>query len=584
MFWLENSIPHQYRDWIRDGVLMWNPAFERVGIKNAIVVKQQPDDADWDPADIRYNTIRWLVSYDATFAIGPSHSNPYTGQKFDADIGFTEGVMRLGARRRYELRVHPVQRLDRMKAPSWTSSQPGGIAGRFICDYAGGLVERASFAYDVMATRPDWSAEKEEKYVREFAMTIAAHEVGHTLGFRHNFRASTINRMDQLADTDRTHNVGLAASVMDYNPPVIALKGERQGDYFPVVVGSYDHWAVEYAYKPIPGAKTPQDELPELRKIGARVAEPLLAYGTDEDAGMSARALDPRNTRFDFTHDPLEWFSHEFKLTSELWANMEAKLVRSGDSYEVLRRAFGHSWQPYFVGSHLAMKYIGGVYHNRDHAADPSGRPPYTPVPPGEQRKALQFLADEIWAPSVFQVPVSLLTKLQFERFVDFEGRQFHAPRLDYPLHDSVLAVQGEVLNDLYHPVKLSRLVDLELMYPDPDDKFTLADMFVGIRDTIWSELDTSSAINGFRRNLQRAHLKQLVQLVLKPKEGTPGDAVALARADLVQLEAAMEGAVQRGAPDYTTQAHLEESRARIRKTLDAHVERVLIQPPKKEE
>ena len=116
VFWLENSIPLEYREWIRNGALMWNPAFERIGFKDAIVVKQQPDDADWDPADIRYNTIRWFVSYDAAFAIGPSHSNPYTGQQLSADISLAESAVRLGARRRYETSIHPVRDLQELKA------------------------------------------------------------------------------------------------------------------------------------------------------------------------------------------------------------------------------------------------------------------------------------------------------------------------------------------------------------------------------------------------------------------------------------------------------------------------------------
>ncbi|MFB3153069.1 MAG: DUF5117 domain-containing protein, partial [Candidatus Acidiferrales bacterium] len=98
VFWLENSIPVEYREPIREGILLWNPAFEKAGFKNAMVVKQQPDDADWDPADMRYNTLRWFVGYDASFAIGPSHTNPYTGQILDADIGISEGILRLAAR------------------------------------------------------------------------------------------------------------------------------------------------------------------------------------------------------------------------------------------------------------------------------------------------------------------------------------------------------------------------------------------------------------------------------------------------------------------------------------------------------
>lgn len=582
VFWLENSIPHEYRDWIRDGALTWNPAFERIGFKNAIVVKQQSDDADWDPADIRYNTIRWFVSYDRSFAIGPSHSNPYTGQQIDADIGLSEAMMRIAARRRYELSVHPVQRLERLKASTEAPSFIGEVRPE-LCDYGSFLLDASTFGYEVLAARPDWDPAKEEKYLRQFAIWVVSHEVGHTLGFRHNFRASTVNRMDQLTDTKRGKAVGLAASVMDYSPPVVALPGEKQGDYFQEVVGSYDQWAVEYAYKPIPGAKTPQDEVAELRKIGARVADPLLLYATDEDAGLGARALDPRNNRFDFTDQPLDWFETRLKLVDELWSKMESKLVREGDSYEVLRRSFGGSLTDYFVGSHVAMKFIGGIYHNRDHAGDPGGRLPYRPVPAEEQRKALKFLRDKIWAADVFDVPAGLLVKLQFGRFPDFEGRQSRAKRLDFPIHEVVLSVQGSVLDELYNPVKLGRLQDLELL-ADPADRFTMADAFVGVREAIWSELDNESSINGFRRNLQGKHLEHLMKLVLRPPKDMPGDAVALARADLAQLQTGIDQTLRSGQLDYTTRAHLENVAAKIRQTLEARVEQQLVrEEPKKE-
>jgi hypothetical protein len=574
VFWLENTIPVEYRDAFREGVLLWNPAFEKAGFKNALVVKQQPDDPEWDPADIRYNTIRWFVAYDASFAIGPSHTNPYTGQIIDADIGFTEAIVRLGARRRYQFYVNPVQGLQQLKAAH--SAHPGALQGRTLCTYGQGIVEQASLAYDVMAARADWNPEEEKEFIRQFIAEVTAHEVGHTLGLRHNFRASTISQMDQLADAERSRTVGLGASVMDYNPAVVALEDEAQGEYFPQVVGSYDQWVIEYGYKPIDGAQTPGDELPELRKIAARVADPLLPYASDEDAGLSPRALDPRNTRFDFTDDPLAYFAHEFKLVNELWANMESKLLESGESYTVLRRAFGLSWTPYFRGSHVAMKYIGGIYHNRDHYGDPNGRMPYVPVPAAKQREALDFLARQIWAPDVFQPPADLLNKLQFDRFFDFEFSAFTAPRLDYPLHDAVLAVQSEVLNDLYHPIKLARLQDLELKFPDPNERFTMADMFIGIRRAIWSELDAGASSNSFRRNLQREHLKHLIRLVLKPPEGTPEDGVTLARADLVELQGGIDRALGVSQLDYVNRAHLEETRARIRQALEAQLQRGL--------
>jgi hypothetical protein len=362
--------------------------------------------------------------------------------------------------------------------------------------------------------------------------------------------------------------VGLAASVMDYNPAVIAIKGEEQGDYLPQVVGSYDNWAIEYGYKYIAGTATPEDELPELKRIAEQGADPLHPYATDEDAGLNARAMDPRNTRFDFAADPLEYFRHEFRLLDELWANMEDKLLEDGESYTILRNAMGYSWTPYFRGGLVAAKNIGGIYHNRDHAGDPNGRLPYEPVPAKRQREALNFIATEIWGPDVYMKPAKLLNKLQFERFWDFEFSNFTASRLDYPLLEIASFLQNQTLATLYNPLRLGRLQDSQMMFDDPAKAFTMADLFLGIRSAIWSELDSRSNINVFRRDLQRTHADYLIQMTLRGG-AFPADARALARADLVYLKDKIESALG-GSLDHTTQAHLQETHARIVQALEA--------------
>jgi hypothetical protein len=576
VFWLENSIPAEYREAMREGVLMWNAAFEKAGFKNALVVKQQPEDADWDPADIRYNTIRWFVGYDAAFAIGPSHTNPYTGQIIDADIGFSEAILR-GRRRYYQRFIHPVQSWQALISdPEVASGGPGRRDPRLLCSLGEGMAQLSALGFDLLASRPDWSPEKEKEYMRQALAHITAHEVGHTLGLRHNFRGSQINTFDQLFDTARTHAVGQVNSVMEYSPPMIATRGQKQGDYYSRVAGTYDYWAIEYGYKPIPGTGSPEEESAELAKLAARVADPLLAYATDEDAGFGPRALDPRNNHWDNSTDPLAYYSHQLRLVQELWANMEKKLLVAGDAYNILRLSFNNTWSPYALAGMTAQKFIGGLEHNRDHYGDPGGRLPYVPVPAAQQRRALAFLAEKIWAPGTFQVPADLLNKLQFERQSDFDWSVWTAPQLDYPLHQQVLAVQSAPFNSLYHPVKLSRILDMEMRYSSPDDRFALADLFTGVRQAVWSELDAGGNSNSFRRNLQREHLRRLIQIVLRPEEGTPEDAVTLARADLVDLRGKIEKALSGGQLDGVNRAHLEETRARIQQALEAQVTRGL--------
>ena len=245
------------------------------------------DDADWDAADTRYNTIRWFAGVGASFAIGPSRANPFTGQIYDADIGFSEGILR-SVRRQGEEFVAPVfppSDTAPAAAPTLWNRNPH----RF-CDYADGLAQQAAFGVNVLEARGALTPELEEKLMREFLIQVAAHEVGHTLGLRHNFRASTILKPDELNNLEKTSALSQSASVMDYNPIVIAARGEKQGHFVPVTLGPYDYWAIEYAYKPITG-----DERAELSAIASRAAEPLLPYSTDEDAlgTFSPSAIDP---------------------------------------------------------------------------------------------------------------------------------------------------------------------------------------------------------------------------------------------------------------------------------------------------
>ena len=597
VFWLENTIPVEYREPLKQGVLLWNKAFERIGIKDAIVVKQMPDDADWDPADTRYNTIRWFAGVDATFAIGPSRANPFTGQIYDADIGFSEGIVRFTRRSAEEFVAPVVQEgqetaavLARVGglAPAWSRNQ------RFFCDYADGLAQQAAFGVSVLDERGMLTPEVEEKLMREFLIEVTAHEVGHTLGLRHNFRASTILKLNELNDIAKTDELSQSSSVMDYNPIVIAPKGEKQGHFAPPTLGPYDYWAIEYAYKPIEGK-----EKEELAKIASRVADPLLPYSTDEDAigTYSPRSIDPLANQFDQSSDPIAYFRQRIGIVNELWASEESKLAKPGEGYQVLRRALVRGIGEYNRGLLTSSKFIGGIYHYRDHVGDPSGRVPFTPVPAAKQREALDFLRTYAFSDKAFQLPPGLQDRLAIERLPDLDFlRYYSTPRLDFPWHDTVLSLQRAVLNRLYHPITLARIQDNELRFAANEKPFTMADMFKGLDSAIWSELDSGATkVSSLRRNLQREHLKQLIRLALRPAPPAPPttlspfslpepptprppeDATTLARASLVEIQAKIRKVLAAGAvTDTTTRAHLQETQGRIASTLQAQVEKPL--------
>jgi hypothetical protein len=580
VFWMENTIPVQYRDAIRDGVLLWNKAFERIGFKDAIEVKQQPDDADWDAADVRYSTLRWFNGYpDPGFAQGPSRANPLTGQLYDADIRFDAGMTRFMHRQMDEF-IAPVVMpwLQQARKPflaPWNSGPTD------FCDFAQGAVLDAEFAFDLLLARGmDPQGPEAQKFLHDFLMEIAAHEVGHTLGLRHNFRASTIHTLEQAQDADLTAREGLTGSVMDYIPTNIAEHGWKQGQYHQTTLGPYDYWAIEYAYTPI-DAPTPDAERPELNKIASRGSDPKLAYDTDEDAGIGDEGfdMDPLVNRFDFGPDPLKYYAHRMKLADEVWANMETTLEKPGEGYQILRRSFDVAFSQAGYGLTLASKYIGGVYHYRDHVGDPGNRVPFSPVPAAKQKEALELLREHLFSPTSFRFSPELLNKLANPRFTDFTNFEETAnSRFDLPIHEMVFSLQNNVLKRLYNPVVLSRILDSEVATKDPPDAFSVGVLFGELQDSIWAETKspgTSLNIDSYRRSLQRAHLRKLVALVLHETE-VPEDAQTIARQNLTALRAQLQAAAAKPGIKMTleTRAHLSESISRIDDALKANMQR----------
>ncbi len=566
-YWLENSIPKQYRKAIADGTLIWNDAFERIGFQDAIVVKQQPDDAAWDPADSRYASVRWFVTTTGSFAIGPSRINPWTGEIYDADIGFSEAIVR-NARSEYRELADPVAMMNAVAESVLAVPKPGQDPRRVLCSMGEGIAQQAAFGHAMLMARGmKPGSPEEDQYVNDFLLHVQAHEAGHTLGLRHNFRASNLHAVGNLQNTRATTEKGLTGSVMDYVPVNLAARNETQGQYWQTTLGTYDYWAIEYAYSVFPGVKAPEDERPHLEKIASRVAAPENAYGTDEDTG------DPLTNRWDIGTDPLEYYNNRVALARELWSRIPTEFARDGEGYQAMRRAFVSGVVEYVPAVLNVGKTIGGVQTFRDHVGDPGGRLPLKPVPAERQRAALEFLRRNVFASDAFKLPPDLLNRLAADRWPDFTFSIFFMPRMEFPIHNVVLSLQNFVLNGLYDPVKLDSLVDLERHFGSGERPFTMMEMFEGVQSAAWSEVYGAgpARIDSFRRGLQREHLARLTRLVVDRPEGAPEDATTMARYNLVDLKKKIDAAVGQAA-DAATRAHLEESRARIEAALNAHM------------
>ncbi|MFQ5844503.1 MAG: zinc-dependent metalloprotease, partial [Planctomycetota bacterium] len=273
VFWIENTVPHRYRRVVRDGILEWNRAFARIGISDAIEVRQMEEDADWDPEDARYNCFRWITSSRLSFgAIGPSRVDPRTGQILDADILYEAENLR-GLLWSYQRHHLPRSDAGAPEPYFLAHEAPRPVILRGACDLAVLRVPDLDFARTAFWLRRPGRPVPEEYIVQGLKETVT-HEVGHVLGLRHNFKASMIVDLDELDDRERAEREGLFGSVMEYNPPNVARDPERQGYYFTPTLGAYDHWAIEYGY-------TFEDD--RRQALVKEVAQPGKQYATDED-------------------------------------------------------------------------------------------------------------------------------------------------------------------------------------------------------------------------------------------------------------------------------------------------------------
>ncbi|MBY0457553.1 MAG: zinc-dependent metalloprotease, partial [Gemmataceae bacterium] len=472
---------------------------------NAIEVVQQRDDEDFDPEDMNYNTFRRITT-DSAFAIGPSRANPLTGEILDADILFDADFIRYW---KHERQIHgPSGRMYEPISPIQAMDSGWGLNTDLLARSRGGWNDRerpqafdprmaaiqqgvcqcgshtkmelglASLAiggleFDLGQEKKDGKDPKKDdkngkdgkdgkepkkddpkakereqeldRLIQQAVKEVVMHEVGHTLGLRHNFKASTMLPAAQLHDTKITREKGLVGSVMDYSPVNLAPKGVKQGDYFTTTIGPYDYWAIEYAYKP--------DANPdELKKIASRGAEPGLDYGTDEDTFLTA---DPNTNRFDLGADVLDFARSRVLAAEELLKTAATKVIDDGEGHQRVRVAFMMLLSEYGNGAYLMSKFVGGEHAHRDHRNDPKGRDPLVPVDAAKQREALKFLQEHILTDRPFDFPPELLRKLAVERWLHW-GAGYSST--DFPVYDRVLGIQRLALNQLLSARTLQRV------------------------------------------------------------------------------------------------------------------------------
>jgi len=607
VYYVDRSVPEEYRTYVKEGIEAWNEAFEAAGYKNAVVANDAPDDSSWSAEDIRYSTVRWTAAHQMGYAIGPSQTDPRTGEILNADILLSSSFVR-GWQQTYETLMPETGAASstrkvglplRRTARALRQMFPDRLARR-ACWAERGKSQQLGLQRAMLLARGtiEPGAPMPENYLGAAIKDLVMHEVGHTLGLRHNFKASSGIPTEELQDKSFTEKHGLSLSVMDYAPVNVAAEADEQGHYWNPNVGTYDKWAIQYGYMPIteqpaegeltrtgPLADTTTAETNGLDKIAAESSDPFHTYGTDEDNWLGPYAVDPLTNAWELGSSPLSFAETRTEVVRTVEPMLDDRLIAEGERYHRLREATTALILERYRSLMPVTKTIGGMYVARDHKGTPDARMPFRLVPAEKQREAVEVLVENVFAPDAFQFDPERLNKLAPDRRAHW-GTSWSL-QIDFPVHEYVDMVQTGLLNEVLHPARLKRMIDNQVRAAG--DGYGPGDLMPRLTDAIWSELDASPArsveVNSFRRNLQRVYTDRLVDFALgttswititygdADQVRTPEDVRSLARLELVELSDEIGRVLDRRSLDRDTRAHLSETKVRIDRALDASVD-----------
>ena len=479
VWWIENTTPKELRSTIKAAGEAWNKAFEPLGFINAVQVKEQPDTADWDAGDIRYNVLRWTSSPNPPFGgYGPSFVNPRTGEILGADImlEYVFVTNRLVAEKLFEVK----------KADQHYCEAGHNMHNEMLL---GAETMRAAGASEIEIT----------KLINQSLHYLVLHEMGHTLGLQHNMKASQLLSPAQLKDKNITAN-SLIGSVMDY--PAINLNGDVNAvDYCQTAPGPYDMWAIEYGYSlAMDDEKTEGDR---LAKILSRSGEKELTFGNDaDDMRAPGKAIDPRVMVNDLSSDAITYGVERIEKVQSLMRGLKNRYT-SGVSWQELRNAYGSLSGAYGQMAGIISRYVGGVYVERV-APGANSTAPYTPVAYADQKRAMNALAKYAFAPNAMEIPAEITAYLQPQR----RGYNFFGTTEDPKFHSRVDAMQSGVLDHLLSTSTMLRLSDSRLY----GNKYSVGEMLGDLTKAIFDE-DLNGNVNTFRQVLQINYTERLVAI-----------------------------------------------------------------------
>ena len=545
-FWIENTTPVEYRDLIRSAALEWNRSFEQAGFRNAVVVKVQPDDAQWDAGDVRYNVLRWTSSPNPPFGgYGPSFTNPRTGQIIGADI-----MLEYSFLNRYTYARH----LLSDGASILDASAPADLMARtaHFCSLGAGLRAETSLGRALAQAAGQGGAAIEEQLVHDSMHYLILHEIGHTLGLNHNMKATQLLGAEAVFEPQVKETGVLAGSVMDYPAVNFAPTGVEQTLFYTIAPGPYDDWAIRFGYDPA------LDDAQAMQAHLARSTEPSLAFGNDaDDMRAPGKAIDPRVNIYDMSSDAVGYADTRMGLIVDAFTRLAELPPADGKSWQETHDVFGVLARSWARSAAVTSRYIGGVQVNRAMVGQPGGEPPYTAVDAELQRRAMQVLTDRVFAPGVVDPAAPAFRYLAQQR----RGFNFFGSNEDPKIHDVVLAVQGTVLDHLLHPATLKRITDSSLY----GNEYSLSAMFGDLTDAVFAA-DARGNVDSIRRGLQIDYVRRLAALA-KAEGGFDTASQSMAIYTLQRIDRMVSR--KRGL-DTANEAHVAHLRLIVERALDA--------------
>lgn len=520
VYWIDSATPTWLVPFVKTGVEKWQKAFEAAGFKNAIIAKMAPspkEDPDFSPEDARYSVIRWLPSTIEN-ASGPHVNDPRTGEILESDIQMYHNIMNL-------------QR-------SWYFLQVGPLDPR---------VQKLPMPQDLMGTLVEY---------------VVAHEVGHTLGFQHNMKASSLYPQEKVRDREWVKKMGHTPTMMDYSRFNYVAQPEDKIDVADLVpgIGPYDVWATAWGYKPIPTAKSSDEERLTL-DTWAREQDktPWFRFSTAGSAGSDPGELTEAVGDADAVKSTTLGVANLKRVAKML---VPATTTETGQPYTDLNELYGRMLGQWTLEMNHVAAIVGGYDSQQKHIGQTGVR--FNLIPKARQSEAVRFLGDNAFATPTWAIDKEILRRIE-------------------PIGalNRVRNAQNSVLNNLLSSSRFARLVEQSAL--DGDAAYQPGDFLADVRNGVWSELNTAApTIDAYRRNLQRAYLDIANTKVNGSPQTLPaglpasfaamfitsGDERAFYRAELREVSAAATAALAK-TTDRATRVHLEAVRDQVERILD---------------